>query len=109
MSYYNQPDHENLDRRDEDAREILLRLACADTVVRAEQPSHASHSANGEDSRDGRWLAEASRRGIPAPDTKPLVAGDRSVRCVWRRHYVAAVIDKTDRPTLQAMEDSASR
>ena len=105
MSYYNQPDHENLDRRDEDARAMLLRLARADTVVRADQPSHASHSVNGEDSRDGRWLAEASRRGIPAPDPKPLVAGDRSVRCVWRRHYVAAVIDKTDRPALQAMED----
>ena len=105
MSYYNQPDHENLDRRDEDARAMLLRLARADTVVRADQPSHASHSVNGEDSRDGRWRAEASRRGIPAPDPKPLVAGDRSVRCVWRRHYVAAVIDKTDRPALQAMED----
>ena len=105
MSYYNQPDHENLDRRDEDARAMLLRLARADTVVRADQPSHASHSVNGEDSRDGRWRAEASRRGIPAPDPKALVAGDRSVRCVWRRHYVAAVIDKTDRPALQAMED----
>ena len=105
MSYYNQPDHENLDRRDEDAREILLRLARADTVVRADQPSHASHSVNGEDSHDGRWRAEAARRGIPAPDPKPLMASDRSVRCVWRRHYVAAVIDKTDRPALQAMED----
>ena len=105
MSYYNQPDHDNLDRRNEDARALLLRLARADTVVRVEQPSHASHSANGEDSRDGRWVAEAARRGIPAPDPKPLVAGDRSVRCVWRRHYVAAVIDKTDRPALQAMED----
>ena len=105
MSYYNQPDHENLDRRDEDARAMLLRLARARTVVCADQPSHASHSVNGEDSRDGRWRAEASRRGIPAPDPKPLVAGDRSVRCVWRRHYVAAVIDDTDRPALQAMED----
>ena len=105
MSYYNQPDHDNLDRRDEDARALLLRLARADTVVRVEQPTQASHSVNGEDSRDGRWLAESSRRGIPAPDTKPLVAGDRSVRCVWRKHYVAAVIDKTDRPALQAMED----
>ena len=105
MSYYNQPDHENLDRRNKDARAMLLRLARARTVVCADQPSHASHSVNGEDSRDGRWRAEASRRGIPAPDSKPLVAGDRSVRCVWRRHYVAAVIDETDRPALQAMED----
>src|SRR5262249_41400004 len=34
MSYYNQPDHEILDRRDEAARELLLRLARAHTVPR---------------------------------------------------------------------------
>ena len=105
MSYYNQPDHENLDRRDEDARTMLLRLARARTVVRADQPTEASHPVDGEDSREGRWLAEASRRGIPAPDPKPLTAGDRSVRYVWRKHYVAAIIDQADRPALEPMED----
>ena len=105
MSYYNQPDHENLDRRDEDARAMLLRLARARTVVRAEDPTEAPDPVNGEGSREGQWLAEASRRGIPAPDPKPLVAGDRSVRYVWRRHYVAAVIDEADSPALQAVED----
>ena len=54
---------------------------------------------------ENRWLAEATRRGIPEPDPKPLVAGERSVRCVWRRHYVAALIDEADRPALQPMED----
>ena len=32
MSYYNQPDHESLDRRDENARAVLLRLAGARTA-----------------------------------------------------------------------------
>ena len=105
MSYYNQPDHENLDRRDEHARAILLRLARSRTVVSADQPKEESHSVDGEDSREGRWLAEASRRGIPAPDPKPLTAGDRPVRCVWRKHYVAAIIDQADRPALEPMED----
>ncbi len=31
LSYYNQPDHELIDRRDEPAREVLLRLARATT------------------------------------------------------------------------------
>ena len=105
MSYYNQPDHESLDRRDEDARTMLLRLARARTVPREKQPSQTAGRGDGEDSRQGRWFAEASRRGIPAPDPEPLVAGDRSVRWVWRRHYVAAVVDETERPALQAMED----
>ena len=38
MSYYNQPDHESLDRRDEDARAMLLRLARARTVPRRAHP-----------------------------------------------------------------------
>ena len=113
MSYYNQPDHENLDRRDEDARTMLLRLARARTAQRARtQPIAATLTgASGEFddaltvSREDRWLAEAARRGFPAPDPEPFAAGGRSVRCVWRRHYVAAVIDEADRPALQPMED----
>ena len=143
MSYYNQPDHESLDRRDEDARAMLLRLARARTVPRRASPqpedvgtlvqvreyipeAHPQPedvtpgkvalggsvgatatltNANLTVSVEDRWLAEATRRGIPAPDPKPLVAADRSVRCVWRRHYVAALIDEADRPALQPMED----
>ena len=113
MSYYNQPDHENLDRRDEDARTMLLRLAGARTARMARtQPIAATLTgAPGEVgvavtvSREDRWLAEAARRGFPAPDPEPFVAGARSVRCVWRKHYVAAVIDEADRPALQPMEN----
>ena len=51
------------------------------------------------------WREEATRRGIPEPDPKPLVAGERSVRRIWRKHYVAAIIDEADRPAVQPMED----
>ena len=123
MSYYNQPDHESLDRRDEDARMMLLRLARARTVTRRTCPQPGEDTPHNAAlgglikataivsdadltvSVEDRWLAEATRRGIPASDPKPLVAGERSVRCVWRRHYVAALIDEADRPALQPMED----
>ena len=105
MSYYNQPDHEALDRRDEDARAMLLRLAHARTAPCESRPSPAPGPAAGEGSREERWRAEALRRGIPAPDPEPVSAGGRSLRCVWRRHYVAAVIDEADRPALPALED----
>ena len=113
MSYYNQPDHENLDRRDEDARTMLLRLARARTAQSARtQPIAATLTgASGESdaaltvSREDRWLAEAARRGIPTPDSEPLAAGGGSVRWVWRKHYVAAVIDEVDGRALQAIED----
>ena len=124
MSYYNQPDHEDLDRRDEDARAMLLRLARARTVARSARPQSEGDipdkialsggplevtvtlsKADLTVSLENRWLEEAARRGIPAPDPAPLVAGERSVRCVWRRHYVAVLIDEADGPALQPMED----
>lgn len=105
MSYYNQPDHESLDRRDEAAREMLLRLARSHSSAREQWPPQAPGPVEDDGSREGRWLAEASRRGIPAPDPEPLMAGDRSVRRIWRKHYVAAVIDEADSPAVQAMED----
>ncbi len=118
MSYYNQPDHESLDRRDEDARVMLLRLARARTVqpkkitlglgaIEAVQFAFEVPPATATltQSLKNRWRAEATRRGIPDPDPKPLVAGERSVPCVWRKHYVAALIDEAERPAMQAMED----
>ena len=105
MSYYNQPEHEILDRRDADARTILLRLASGRTASREDRESGADGPADGEDSRERAWSAEASRRGIPPPDAKPLVAAERSVSRVWRTHYVAVLIDETDRPALQPLED----
>ena len=105
MSYYNQPDHELLDRRDAGARTMLLRLACSGTVPSEDRQSPDAILVAGDDSREGRWLAEASRRGIPPPDATPLTAGDRSVCCVWREHYVAAIVEEADLAALQPMED----
>jgi superfamily II DNA/RNA helicase len=105
MSYYNQPDHELLDRRDEAARGILLRLARAHTASRASGGSPQTCLVNGQHANESRWLAEASQRGIPAPDSDPLVVGSRSLRLVWRRHYVAAVVEEADHTGLQALEN----
>ena len=118
MSYYNQPDHESLDRRDEDARAMLLRVARARTVQQGAepQPVRVTLGTVSAGSPTGglkvsvvsvadKWREEATRRGIPDPDPNPLVAGERSVRCVWRKHYVAALIDDADRPAVQPMED----
>ena len=114
MSYYNQPDHESLDRRDGDARAMLLRLAGARTVDRrpVQRTLRPVFVGSGTGSLNvsvvsvaAQWREEAARRGIPEPDPKPLVAGERSVRRVWRRHYVAALVGEADRLALQPLED----
>jgi hypothetical protein len=104
MSYYNQPDHELLDRRDDDARTFLLRLARStmkrtagtmlDAVPATPMVPTASPATASADPVVARWLETAGNQDLPAPDGEPLAAGDRQVPLVWRAHYVAALIGR---------------
>lgn len=100
MSYYNQPDHELLDRRDPKARELLLRLARAATSLSAAAApatrAGASPAASANPPSSGgvlaHWLAAAAERGLPAPDPSPLPEAGTEAALVWRDHYVAAFL-----------------
>jgi len=91
MSYYNQPDHEFIDRRDPGARQVLLRLAAASTGVPSSAPPE-NRFDSAETPLIDLWCTEALRRGLPAPDGEPLAIADQAVPLVWRKHYVAAVL-----------------
>lgn len=95
MSYYNQPDHELLDRRNEAARQVLLRLAQSRTVPHAgptEVGPDDRHEIVGASRGAEKWLVEAAGHGIPVPDDGPLVMGGVQVQLVWREHYAAALL-----------------
>jgi hypothetical protein len=83
MSYYNQPDHERLDRRDDEARTFLLRLARGQVTTTAVSVAPVIV--------EGDWFAYAAARGVPAPDAEPLTIEGVRVPLVWRDHYVAAL------------------
>jgi Lhr-like helicase len=93
MSYFNQPDHELLDRRNEDARRLLLRLArgrlsgLEASVSRRTEPPVPSAG----DDITSAWLVYARGRDLPSPDSEPLIIDERAVALVWRGHYVAAL------------------
>lgn len=94
MSYFNQPDHEQLDRRDEGARKLLLRLAHGtlkglDAPATRRPTERTRVSAVGDLST--AWCEYAHRRDLPSPDSEPLEIDGRAVTLVWRRHYVAAL------------------
>jgi hypothetical protein len=95
MSYFNQPDHELLDRRNEEARGLLLRLARGTiTGLEAPAPRRPSESpAPADGDLASKWLAYARAREIPAPDKEPLAVGEHTIALVWRDHYVAALFD----------------
>ena len=73
LSYFNQPDHEQIDRRDPGALEFLLRLA------------HAGQQSTG----DRGVCADGS--GMPAPDDTPLTIDGLSFRYVWRKARLVVV------------------
>ena len=106
MSYYNQPDHELIDRRDHNARELLIRLARSTTTGLASQAAVPGATAGPapSDPALARWLELALGRGLPPPDAEPLVAADRLLPLVWRDHYVAAAFGDPGPAAAQKLE-----
>lgn len=93
MSYFNQPDHELLDRRDRDARALLLRLAHGLTELEEPVAQHTTDFAPASTGGDPEsvWRTYAQEHGLPPPDPEPLVVDGRAVTFVWRSHYVAVL------------------
>ncbi len=73
LSYFNQPDHELIDRRDPAALSFLLRLA------------HADHSDADQAQKSG------TSDHTPAPDEKPLVIEGMVFRNIWRSARLVVV------------------
>jgi hypothetical protein len=100
LSYYNQPDHDVIDRRDLDAKEMLLRLAASTTGLLTAVTIDRGYTSNGvaespiasEDPLRQRWFDLAAQRELPSPDSDPLNIDGQSLDLIWRSHYVAAAL-----------------
>jgi hypothetical protein len=89
LSYFNQPDHEAIDRREVELKDALLRLARS-TVVLALRAT-GSDETHGSDSAMSRWLREKlTAAGLDAPDGRPIAYDGGEIALVWRDYYVAA-------------------
>lgn len=80
LSYFNQPDHELIDRTDDDVLRILLRLARSEVrqVERPRQP-------------DGEWGEAFVRWKVRTPDAEPMSAAGVDIPYVWRDLLLAAM------------------
>lgn len=93
MSYYNQPDHELLDRRDEAARKFFIRLARSRLRRCLTGASEQNQSTSGvEQNGDlhSRWLESVKSLRLPAADATPVSVAGLSPDLSWRAFYVAA-------------------
>lgn len=82
LSYFNQPDHELIDRQNEEALQMLVDFARGHLSV--------LQSIRRDGALKG-WPAAFEQAGLPSPDEKPLRLGDADIPYVWRSHYVAAM------------------
>ncbi len=103
LSYYNQPDHELIDRRDPAARALLLRLARSEVAPRKKTaaelvPRDASTLLH-------RWRARAAEHGVPSYDARAMTVRGHLFELVWADRYVFATLDAAPDDALAAMED----
>ena len=77
LSYFNQPDHELIDRGDEGAKRMLVDLARGLPVPK-------------ETARPTVWDAVFKAASVPSPDGDGLVFDGRTMPFVWTRSRIAA-------------------
>ena len=87
LSYYNQPDHEMIDRTDSGALGVLLRLARSQATLRA---GGASGPGLACDAPGSSWHELFSAWGLPQPDEQPVTFGGTTMPFAWRAYLVAA-------------------
>jgi hypothetical protein len=94
LSYFNQPDHEQIDRRDEAVQRTFLRLAMTPTTEVA--PSASVTPSSPQPPAAGplaAWMKAAAEHDVPPCDHSPLQVLDIAVPLVWRSHYAAGTIE----------------
>lgn len=99
LSYYNQPDHELIDRTDEDVCRLLIKLASA-TVRPLKLASHSAPKIE-------MWLRAFEEWKYPSPSNSPLDIDGLEVPLVWREHRVAAVLGDFPKEAISKLESMA--
>jgi hypothetical protein len=94
LSYFNQPDHELIDRTHDEAKQMLVDLARGQVVLTsADQAAEA-----------GEWVNAFKEVGLPAPDGPAIKFSDQEMSFAWRSHFVAACISPLTETTRQEAE-----
>jgi ATP-dependent helicase YprA (DUF1998 family) len=93
MSYFNQTDHEHINRQNTDVLRLLLRLAQSTaTKVTSAMPDvlTTTTAAMSQDPLIAALIAD----GLPPPDPKPLTVDGEVLPIVWRKRHVVVLQEK---------------
>lgn len=95
LSYFNQPDHELIDRTSDQAKQMLIDLARGQVVLAAA----ADRSAEGEG-----WANAFKDAGLPPPDDTSVSFSGQEMSFAWRSHFVAACVAPLTEAAREAAE-----
>lgn len=97
LSYFNQPDHEQIDRNSPEVAQLLIDLARGQTLLEARASFDGSASP---------WVKAFEDAGLPHVDTMPVKFGGTDVEFAWRGYGVAATADSV---SLEMYQDASSK
>ena len=95
LSYFNQPDHEQIDRGSAEVVQLLVDLARGETVLETKANSDPTSSP---------WLKAFADAGFPEIDPNPVTFAGSNAEYTWKSHFVAATIQ----PVSDAMAAEAT-
>jgi Lhr-like helicase len=95
LSYFNQPDHELIDRTSEEAKQMLIDLARGQVVL-AVAPDQASGGVG--------WAIAFKEARLPPPDAATVNFSGQEMSFAWRSHFVAASVASLTKETREAAE-----
>jgi len=81
LSYYNQPDHQQIDRSSDEVARLLVDLARGRTVLEQRPVPENSPSP---------WIEAFEEAGFPHIDTMGIGFAGKEAEFAWREHFVAA-------------------
>ena len=95
LSYFNQPDHELIDRMSDEAKQMLVDLARGQVVLVA---------GPGPSAESGGWVNVFTDAGLPPPDGSSIRLSDQEMSFAWRSHFVAACVSPLTEAARQEAE-----
>ena len=112
LSYYNQPDHELINRRDADALRLLVALANAQVVrTIATDPSSSSKGGDSLDDRLQNWLDALNQQGLRLPDATlvPVRDGAAVAAAQYKGARTLVFLESINEETVAALTDKGWR
>lgn len=95
LSYYNQPDHQLINRSSQEAKQLLVDIARGQVVLA---------TAARRSDEETLWLKAFASAELPPPDPRGVMFADTDIAFAWRAHYVAAGTKSTTQEARTAAE-----